>query len=80
MCICYGHARSCPLDEITKVFFNLLNLFSQNNFSDFKKKTLPKENEREEAERGLIIWCTQIILYNFLPCLCKHIWVSNELS
>lgn len=53
MCICYGHARSCPLDEITKVFFNLINLFSQNNFSDLKKKTLPKLNESEEAERGI---------------------------
>lgn len=82
MCICYGHARSCPLDEITKVFFDLIDLFSQNNFSNFKKKksTLPKENEKEEAKRDLMIWCTQIICYNFHPFLCKHIWVSGNIT
>lgn len=48
MCICYGHARSCPLDEITKVFFDLIDLFLQNNLSDLKR-SLPK-NGKEKAK------------------------------
>ncbi|POI30878.1 hypothetical protein CIB84_005371, partial [Bambusicola thoracicus] len=35
MCICYGHARSCPLDEITKIFGNIEKIIHLRVFKDF---------------------------------------------